>query len=666
MALFKDLMPRFALSLSSERLKLVANLNSKDLSCVTTAGSQSAAEKALERQEISDFDHDQKDETVQNKERKREVVLPKPKTDRPKREVRGTGMTGVQRKNEPKKVIPKKKKESNSNIPELTAVEENDKSVPKETTSTEAEGQTSNESDSKDTGNAELLPVSDVEEEIQDPKAYRRDTDSKIDHEEVKSLQEDSPSVVNQQNSAHVKPQDSTGGGTIHQRSNSTSSQGIQSSQNSEAAETQKEASNERTARLSKLVDGLRKKVSRLQNENSQLEDMVSHLDMQNNQRNEEIKKLNASLEQLMKSKQESEDRAAVSMKQAHALELTVKSNESEIVNLKSIIAEKDKENVNASVERNASETHIISSLRKDVEAAESMLEDERKAHAASRRAFASREQEIDNMMAEAADSLAENQRKLDDYTSKLATSQERCSLLENEIESLTQQLEVAKLREGEEKNTETMFSQGRIKELEEQLSITIRNATDIKSAIKSMEDDNAHLIAENIDLKRRLAKLENSDANDLRRRLQEVTDALYSKQSQIEKLSSEKEALQMQVNRYSTTSSADTMRRRSAAVDRVFSGADEYETVVPMKSLGAGYDRLASAPGHLGGAIEASARFLDTTASHAVFLLRQYPLWRLGVFAYVIGMHMFIYMLLHRLQTLHAIDTTNNLHLAN
>lgn len=637
---------------------------------MTTADSQSASERVLESQEPSYSDQVERDETNQRKEKKREVALPKPKADRLNREVRGTGMPGVQRKNVPKKAAPKKTKESNLNIPELAAVEENEPStVPKETTAKqEEEGQSTSESDSKDMKNAEPQPPNDVNKEIRDLETHERDMYPRIDHKEVKSLQEDSPSVVNQQSSAHVEAEDSADGEIIDQKSSLPSSQDIELSQNTEAAETKKEASNERTARLSKLVDGLRKKVSRLQNENSQLEDMVSQVDTQSNQRLEEIKKLNASLDQLMKSKQESEERAAISIKQAQALELTVKSNESEILNLRSIIAEKDKENANASVERNASETHIIASLRKDVEAAESMLEDERKAHAASRRAFASREQEIDNMMAEAADSLAENQRKLDDYASKLATSQERCSLLENEIENLTQQLQVAKLREGEDKSTETMFSQGRIKELEEQLSVAIRNATDTKSSMKSMEDDNAHLMAENIDLKRRISKLENSDANDLRRRLQEVTDALYSKQSQIEKLSSEREALQMQVNRYSTTSSADTMRRRSAAVDRVFSGVDEYETVVPMKSLGAGYDRLASAPGHLGGAIEASARFLDTTASHAVFLLRQYPLWRLGVFVYVIGMHMFIYMLLHRLQhqVLHTIDTTDDLHMAN
>jgi len=614
----------------------------------------------LERQEL---EHDNEDETIQNKER--EVVLPKPKTDRPKREVRGKPR--VQRKNVPKKVAPEETKKSNLNVPELAAVEENDQTVAKDASEAVAVQPTKG-SDSKDKVNAEPQPSSDAKEDIHDLKAYERVTDSGVGQKEAKSLQEESPALMNPQNSAHGTAEDSTGSQKIDQKSNSISLQDAQSSQSSEAGEAQKEASNERTARLSKLVDGLRKKVSRVQNENSQLEDMVSQLDAQNNQKIDEIKKLKASSDQLMKSKQESEERAAVSMKQVQALELTVKSNESEIINLKSVIAEKDKENVNASVERNASETHIISSLRKDVEAAEGMLEDERKAHAASRRAFASREQEIDSMMAEAADSLAENQRKLDDYTSKLMSSQERCSLLENEIENLTQQLEVARLREGEEKTTETMFSQGRIKELEEQLSAAIRNATDTKSAIKSMEEDNAHLMAENIDLKRRLSKLENSDANDLRRRLQEVTDALYSKQSQIETLSSEREALQMQVNRYSTTSSADTMRRRSAAVDRVFSGVDDYETVVPMKSLGAGYDRLASAPGHLGGAIEASARFLDTTASHAVFLLRQYPLWRLGVFVYVIGMHMFIYTLLHRLQhqVLHAIDTTDNLHLAN
>lgn len=33
------------------------------------------------------------------------------------------------------------------------------------------------------------------------------------------------------------------------------------------------------------------------------------------------------------------------------------------------------------------------------------------------------------------------------------------------------------------------------------------------------------------------------------------------------------------------------------------------------------------------------------------VRILRQYPLGRLAVFAYVLGLHLFIYILLHRLQ---------------
>ena len=96
---------------------------------------------------------------------------------------------------------------------------------------------------------------------------------------------------------------------------------------------------------------------------------------------------------------------------------------------------------------------------------------------------------------------------------------------------------------------------------------------------------------------------------------------------------------------------SVDTLKRRTAAVDRMLSGAEDGYGIVPMDSLGDAYTRLANAPGHLGHAVKAGANFLDSTASQTVRILRHYPLARLAVFVYFIGMHFFIYLLLHRLQ---------------
>lgn len=68
------------------------------------------------------------------------------------------------------------------------------------------------------------------------------------------------------------------------------------------------------------------------------------------------------------------------------------------------------------------------------------------------------------------------------------------------------------------------------------------------------------------------------------------------------------------------------------------------------MDALGEPYQRLARHR-KLGSAVQATANFLDTTAASATQLLRQQPLVRLGVFLYLILIHVYVYFLLARMQ---------------
>lgn len=76
---------------------------------------------------------------------------------------------------------------------------------------------------------------------------------------------------------------------------------------------------------------------------------------------------------------------------------------------------------------------------------------------------------------------------------------------------------------------------------------------------------------------------------------------------------------------------------------------------IIPMDALGEPYQRLAR-HNKLGGAVQATARFLDTTAATASQLLRQQPLARLIVFVYVVLIHLYVYFLLARMQR-HALQ---------
>ena len=405
-----------------------------------------------------------------------------------------------------------------------------------------------------------------------------------------------------------------------------------------------KVSSGDKLERLTKLVEALRKKNQRLENENTQLEEMVSSLDINNKENIDEIRKLNMSIKQLTKSKEEVDNKYQGHQKAIEEAQKTIDSKQSTIEQLQQKLSQKEKESVHATAERNASETHIIASLRKDVEAAESLLENERKAHALSRKNFATREHELDESITKAANALAESQAKIDDYSSKLTESQERCTVLEAEIDTLTRQVKSLKPNSLEEPSSSV--SQERVKELENDLSAALRDAANTRNEVKALEGEFSRIQSENINLKQKISKLEASDMIDLQKRVKELTDMLYSKQSHIENLTAEKDALQMQLDKQLVSSRPDSMRRRSAAMDKFFSG-DSYDNVVPMNALGPGYERLANAPGHIGGAVQASAKLLDQIALQAVILIRQSPLWRLGVFGYLLGMHLFIYALL-------------------
>jgi hypothetical protein len=87
-----------------------------------------------------------------------------------------------------------------------------------------------------------------------------------------------------------------------------------------------------------------------------------------------------------------------------------------------------------------------------------------------------------------------------------------------------------------------------------------------------------------------------------------------------------------------------------AAVVTGVHMRGSSQHDIIPMDALGEPYQRLAR-HNKLGGAVKATANFLDTTAASASQLLRQQPLARLAVFLYVVLIHLYVYFLLARMQ---------------
>lgn len=424
-----------------------------------------------------------------------------------------------------------------------------------------------------------------------------------------------------------------------------------------EAIPAAADASAERIARLSRLVEGLRRKADRLQKENEQLEEMLAAADAAHRGGSSEISRLEDALakEQAARTSAEASLGAALAAKESEAesLKEQLSAATARASSLAEALAAREAEKAMSEAERSASESHLIATLRKEVEAAEALLEEERKAHAATRRAGAAREQELDTSMAGAAASLAAMQRSVEERTQRAAVAEERAAHLEAEVEALGRRVQVAeaKVEAPAGGAAEPSVAEQRVEELEAALREARHAASAAEAAAATSAEDVVRLRSEVDTLRRQLADARSGDAVELRRRLQEVTEALYQKQAQLERATADRAATQLQLERQMSTTQADHVRRRTAAVDRVFSGVDDSYGIVPMDSLGDAYARLANAPGHLGRAVKAGAGLLDSTASQAVRILRQYPLGRLLVFFYIVAMHLFIYMLLHRLQ---------------
>ncbi|KAL4520853.1 hypothetical protein Ndes2437A_g04811 [Nannochloris sp. 'desiccata'] len=398
----------------------------------------------------------------------------------------------------------------------------------------------------------------------------------------------------------------------------------------------------EKIARLSRLVQGLKQKVERLQNENIQLEEMLAAADAAHKGGSGEISRLEDSLarEQAARVSLEASLRGALAAKEGEVISLKqqLDASNTKAVQLAEAVAAREAEQAQYDADRSRGESQLLATLRKEIEAAEATLEVERKAHAAARRASAVREQELDTSVAEAAASLTSMQRILDERTAKASFAEERCRELEHEIENLGQRLSAA----------------------EANGVVSVEISQQQKQLRFAASEESTRLRSEYESLKRELAEARSSDSADLRRRLQEATDALYAKQSQLERATADRAATQLQLERQMSISTSETLKRRTAAVDRMLTGGsgigigtEDGYGIVPMdeSTLGDTYARLANAPGHLGHAVKTGANFIDSSTTQIVRLLRHYPLGRLGVFCYIVGMHFFIYLLLHRLQ---------------
>mmetsp|Transcript_11547 Transcript_11547/g.36522 ORF Transcript_11547/g.36522 Transcript_11547/m.36522 type:complete len:377 (-) Transcript_11547:117-1247(-) len=303
---------------------------------------------------------------------------------------------------------------------------------------------------------------------------------------------------------------------------------------------------------------------------------------------------------------------------------------------------------------RAASERSMLASLRDELASCERRLEEERGSHAATRQEAAGREMALENAVEESNSALAGLQKMYDERAEKAAVVERRMGALEAEGARLEDALAGAEARLKREQDKASSASR---EEIESQVAAWKGEATSLR---KLLEDSEAARDAAEADVRsargevdsaRAEAAASSGQANDeLEKRFRELTEVLYQKQTQLERVSSEKAAMQIQLERelLETKEAAEKARSRTSRQSLMATHVDD--DVVPMDTIGPMYDKLAS-DNRFGGMIKGGGKMLDATASQAARILRQSPLMRIVILCYIVFVHFFISYLIHRLQ---------------
>lgn len=410
------------------------------------------------------------------------------------------------------------------------------------------------------------------------------------------------------------------------------------------------------SVRFHKMVDSLRKRVDRLQAENEQLEEMLAAADIAAKGGSGHVNRLEEALSKIRFEKESAEAGAASALAekdkalQSMAKELERVIQKCEVVELQ--LAGMQQAHELLIEERRISEDHLLQSLRAEVEMAERTLEAERAAHLETRKASAAREQELDAAVAAASAALGPMQRQFEDKSSRLTSAQERVAALEGEVDELNRQLQAVQCQLSTANEMAAATSSETVLVRAEAAEARVHEATlarqKAEAEAKVAFDEVARLRDELSVLNKRLLSASANDSGDLHRRVKELGDMLYMKQTQIERLTADSAAQRLSLERQLSSAKNDALRRRSVT-ERSMGDVEDGSGVVPMDALPA-YMKLAG-DRRVGGAVKAGARLLDATANQAVYILRAHPIGRLALFLYFIVMHLFVYLLLHRLQ---------------
>jgi len=292
---------------------------------------------------------------------------------------------------------------------------------------------------------------------------------------------------------------------------------------------------------------------------------------------------------------------------------------------------------------------------QEQVRALERRMEEERASHAATRTEAALREGHLEAQVTDAQRNLARVQRSADaaieraDKAARDARELERDARLADErVAELEARLEKAEGHGGAASSPqpEPEGEREALKEEVERVRGQLRDAHDEVDRLEA-EVQRARVEA--------LAGAQ-QELDDLRAmrgendaRFSQLTEHLYSKQSQLENALSERQAAALAVEREQRVAEelraeVSELRRRGGAAAGKGAPVEGFMPTVPVYRE-VGMNRR----------VVTVANVLDQASANFLVLMRSFPLLRLAFIAYLVGLHIFVYAVLHRMQNIHV-----------
>ncbi|WVZ68865.1 hypothetical protein U9M48_017747 [Paspalum notatum var. saurae] len=400
-------------------------------------------------------------------------------------------------------------------------------------------------------------------------------------------------------------------------------------------------------ARLARVCAGLSSRLQEYKSENAQLEELLVQEREKSTSYEAHIKQLQ---QELSMSRVEG-SRAESNMVDA----LTAKNTEIESL-VKSLDSWKKRaaasEEKLASLEedmdglkrnRELTETRVIQALREELATAERRAEEERIAHNATKMAAVEREVELEHRAVEASNALARIQRAADQSSSRALELEHKVAVLEVECASLQQELQEmeARNRRVQKKPSEEANQVLQIQAWQEEVERARQSQREAETKLSSLEAELQKMRVEMAGMRRDAEHYSRQEHVELEKRYRELTDLLYHKQTQLESMSSEKAALEFQLEKsLKQFHEVQIEAERSKATRRSASSWEEDTDIKALEPLPLHHRHMATANQQL----QKAAKLLDTGAVRATRFLWRHPVARVFV-------HLFLMHLLHRLQ---------------